>query len=167
MHHLATTKKKNMDTKKVYSTKAEKYARYRWDYAPRAIETIRELTKISSASTLADLGAGTGILTRHFVNQAGRVYAIEPNVEMRQILARDMQMFPSVCVLGAAAEDTTLPDHSVDVITVAQAIHWFDPEPARREMLRVLKKDGWLVLIRNYGTDKEKGEALGSLMTEE
>ncbi len=86
---------------------------------------------------------------------------------MMQILARKLQAFPSVEVLGATAENTMLPNSSVDIITVAQAIHWFDPEPARRELLRILKKDGWLVLLRNYGMNKDKGEALGGLMTEE
>jgi ubiquinone/menaquinone biosynthesis C-methylase UbiE len=157
-----------MDTKTVYSTKAEKYAKYRWDYAPQAIQAIIDITRMTRQWTLADLGAGTGILTRHFIGKVKKVYAIEPNTEMMQILTEELQAFSSVCVLGAPAENTTLPDHSVDMITVAQAIHWFDPEPARREMLRILKKDGWLVLIRNYETNaKEKGEALGSLMTEE
>ncbi|HEX2997703.1 MAG TPA: class I SAM-dependent methyltransferase [Anaerolineales bacterium] len=157
-----------MDTKRIYSAKAEKYARYRWDYAPQAIKAIVEITQMSGKSMLADLGAGTGILTRHFVNKAQKVYAIEPNLEQRQILERQLRSFPSVSALDASAEDTTLPDGSVDIITVAQAIHWFDPEPARKEMLRILKRGGWLALIRNYGTSsKEKGEALGSLMTEE
>jgi SAM-dependent methyltransferase len=53
------------------------------------------------------------------------------------------------------------------MITVAQAIHWFDPEPARKEMMRILKEEGWLVLVRNYGTNKEKYEAIRRLMTEE
>jgi ubiquinone/menaquinone biosynthesis C-methylase UbiE len=160
-------RRKPMDTKEVYSTKAEKYAKYRWDYAPQAIEAIVEITRMNSESTLADLGAGTGILTRHFAGRVHRVYAIEPNAEQRQILARELQAFLSVRVLNASAEDTMLPKSSVDVITVAQAIHWFDPEPARREMLRVLKRGGWLALVRNYGTNEEKSEALGSLVKEE
>ncbi len=156
-----------MDTKTVYSTKAEKYAKYRWDYAPQAIAAILEITQMSTKSTLADIGAGTGILTRHFAEKVQRVYAIEPNLGMRQILTRDMKAFPSVFVLDGSAENTSLPNNSVDVITVAQAIHWFDPEPAGREMLRILKRGGWLALLRNYALDEEKGKALGSLMTEE
>lgn len=156
-----------MNSKTIYSTKAEKYAKYRWDYAPQAMEAIVETTRISIESRVADIGAGTGILTRHFAGKAGRIYAVEPNLEMRQILTREMASFPSVAVLDACAENTTLPDHSVDIITVAQAIHWFDPEPARREMRRILKGQGWLVLIRNYGADQEKDQAIGSLMSEE
>jgi ubiquinone/menaquinone biosynthesis C-methylase UbiE len=156
-----------MDTKTIYSTKAEKYAKYRWDYAPQAIEAIIEITQLSTQSTLADIGAGTGISTRHFINKVERIYAIEPNMELRQILKKGMEAFPSILVLDGSAENTTLPGNSVDIIIVAQAIHWFDPEPARQEMLRILKEDGWLVLLRNYGTNQAKGEAIGSLMTEE
>lgn len=155
------------NTKTVYSTKAQKYAKYRWDYAASAIEAVAEITQLSSRSTIADIGAGTGILTKHFVNKVQRIYAVEPNVELRQILVRELGLFPSVSVIDGSAEDTGLPDSSVDVITVAQAIHWFDPEPARRELMRILKNDGWLVLLRNYGTDEERNQAIESLMRKE
>jgi ubiquinone/menaquinone biosynthesis C-methylase UbiE len=156
-----------MDTKTVFSTKAEKYAKFRWDYADRAIETILDLTQMSIHSTVADIGAGTGILTRHFVGEARTIYAIEPNFELRQILTRQLGAFPSISVMDGCAEATTLPDSAVDVITVAHAIHWFDPEPARQEMMRILKEEGWLALLRNYGTNREHNEAVESLMTEE
>lgn len=156
-----------MDTKKVFSKKAEKYAKFRWDYATDAVETIINMTQMSISSTLADIGAGSGILTRHFLAKVPKIYAIEPNLELRQILTRELEIFPSISVLDGCAEDTKLPDNSVDVITVAQAIHWFDPEPSRQEMMRILKEDGWLVLVRNYGTNQEKYEAIKTLMTEE
>jgi ubiquinone/menaquinone biosynthesis C-methylase UbiE len=159
--------KKRMDTKQVFSKKAEKYAKYRWDYAAAAIESVIQITHMSLSSTMADLGAGTGILTRHFAAKAQKIYAIEPNLEQRQILARDLGAFPSVVVMDSSAEATKLPGNSVDVITVAQAIHWFDPEPARQEMMRILKENGWLALIRNNGADNERNQAAGRLMTEE
>ena len=155
-----------MDTKSVYSTKADKYARYRWDYAPRAIEIILERTQLNEQSGLADLGAGTGILTRHFAAKVHTLYAVEPNPELRQILTAAMSAFPAVTVLDGCAEDTHLPDNSVDVITVAQAIHWFDPQPARQGMLRILKQNGWLVLLKNSGVNSEKDQAVRQLMTE-
>ena len=51
--------------------------------------------------------------------------------------------------VAGTAEATTLPDHSIDIITVAQAAHWFDCEQARTEFLRILKPGGWLALIWN------------------
>ena len=63
------SKKGMMDTTEVFSSKAEKYAKYRWDYAPQAIQTILEVTQVSRQSSVADIGAGTGILTKHFMGK--------------------------------------------------------------------------------------------------
>ena len=154
------------NAKTAFSTKAEKYAKYRWDYASEAIEEVIRITHLSSGSSIADLGAGTGILTRHFADKANRVYAIEPNIEMRQVLIEKLGRNPSISVIDGSAEDTGLPNESVDIITVAQAIHWFNPEPARAEIIRILKKNGWLAILRNYGIG-ELNNASGRLMTEE
>ncbi len=157
----------NVDTKAVFSSKAEKYARYRWDYAPQAIQAVFDIACITRASSVADIGAGTGILTRHFVGRAGRVWAVEPNTAMRELAEKALQPHASCTVIDGSAEATTLPDHSVDLITVAQAIHWFDPEPTRAEFLRILKPGGWLALLRNYNTDDKLGKATDGLLTPE
>ena len=96
-----------MSTKTVYSTK---------------------VTKLSQKSIVADIGAGTGTLTKHFLNQVQRIYAIEPNLELRHFLKDALGCFPSVSIMGSSAENTGLRNNSVDLITVAQAIHWFEPE---------------------------------------
>lgn len=154
-----------MDTKNLYSTKAEKYAKYRWDYAPNAIKSIIDIAQLAVNSCIADIGAGTGILTKHFIGKVQRIYAIEPNAEMRKILEYELGIAPSVSVINSSAEVTKLPQKSVDMIAIAQSIHWFDPEPARNEMLRILKNDGWLAILRNYGTG-ELDKSVGGLMIE-
>ena len=79
-----------MDTTTVYSSKAAHYARYRWRYARQAIQTLIDVAQVGATSVIADVGAGTGILCRQLVGRPGepspqRVYAIEPNDEMRRI----------------------------------------------------------------------------------
>jgi SAM-dependent methyltransferase len=165
--HSSDDQRKIMNSKTVYSTKAKKYAKYRWDYAPNAIEAIVEITGLTNKSTIADLGAGSGILTKHFTDKAQMIYAVEPNVELRQLLTNTLGAMRTVTVVDGSAENTKLPNGAVDIITAAQAIHWFDPEPARQEMRRILKAGGWLVFLRNYGTDQEKNKAIGSLMSKE
>jgi ubiquinone/menaquinone biosynthesis C-methylase UbiE len=148
------------DATDVFSTKAARYARYRWDYAPQAIRALYGVTGISRASAVADVGAGTGILTRHFVDRVGRVYAVEPNAEMRGLAAQALGSHPACQIVKGRAEATTLPAGSVDLIAVAQAIGWFDPDPTRAEFLRILRPGGWLALLRNYGTDDAVGRAV-------
>ncbi|MBN1584192.1 MAG: class I SAM-dependent methyltransferase [Anaerolineae bacterium] len=149
-----------MKTTEVFSSKAEKYARYRWDYAPQAIQTIFDRAQLSNQSVVADIGAGTGILTRHFVDRVKRVFAIEPNVSMRQMAIKALGAIPTCQIVDGCAEATTLDDHSVDLIAVATAIGWFDPQPAKREFLRILKPGGWLAVLHNYSTDQELDAAL-------
>jgi ubiquinone/menaquinone biosynthesis C-methylase UbiE len=146
-----------MDPVEIFSAKAEKYARYRWDYAPQAIRRIFELAGINDRSLVADIGAGTGILTRHFAVQCKLVYAVEPNGPMRLLAERTLAEQPLAArtgwrALDGRAEATGLPAHTIDLITVGQALNWFDPQPARQEFRRILKPGGWLAVIRNSGT---------------
>jgi ubiquinone/menaquinone biosynthesis C-methylase UbiE len=156
-----------MDTTDVFTTKARRYARYRWDYAPQAIQDLLCIARLSRASVVADVGAGTGILSGQLAGHVGRLYAVEPNAVMRQMARIELQRFPAVEIVAGRAEATTLPDRSVDAIAVAQAIHWFDPEPARREFKRILRPGGWLALLRNYGTDETLGRAMQALRVPE
>jgi SAM-dependent methyltransferase len=156
-----------MTTHHTYTSKAEKYARYRWDYEPRAIEAVFTIAQLSAGSTVADIGAGTGILTRHFAGRVSRVVAIEPNAAMLREAAMRLPLGPGCILVDAGAEQIPLPDHSVDLVTVAQAIHWFDPEPTRREFIRILKPGGWLALLRNYPLNSEVGRATHAILTPE
>jgi SAM-dependent methyltransferase len=77
------------------------------------------------------------------------VFGVEPNPDMRQAGERLLAAFPKYKSVAGTAEATTLPDHSADFVAAAQAAHWFDCERARREFMRILKPEGWLVLLWN------------------
>ena len=141
-----------MQSLDIFSSKAEKYARFRWDYAPQAVQRIFELTGMNEGSVIADIGAGTGILTRHWVGKCKLVYAIEPSASMRALAAQSLGDRTGWQALDGRAEATGLPSHSLDMISVAQALSWFDPLPARQEFRRILKASGWLAVIRNSGS---------------
>jgi len=143
-----------------------KYAKYRWDYAPQAVEEIFQRTGLGSESVVADIGSGTGILTRHFCGRVGQIFAIEPNREMRLEASRQIAQWNNVKLIDAPAEATTLEDHSIHLVTVAQAIHWFEPVSARHEFLRILKPNGWLALLRNNATgDQQFAQAMAEICT--
>jgi SAM-dependent methyltransferase len=100
-------------------------------------------------SIIADVGCGTGILATLFLEYGNRVFGIEPNKEMREASERLLRNCPKFIAMHGTAEDTALPEHSVDFVTAGQAAHWFDRPRARREFIRILKPLGWTVLVWN------------------
>jgi SAM-dependent methyltransferase len=132
-----------------FSDRVENYVRYRPSYPPQIIDTLKAECGLKPAHVIADIASGTGIWTRLLLENGNRVFGIEPNTEMRQAAERVLASFPTFSSVAGSAEVTTLPGHSVDFVTAAQAAHWFDREPARREFVRILKPAGWLVLFWN------------------
>jgi SAM-dependent methyltransferase len=150
-----------------FSGREERYARHRWNYAPAAIDYLAQTTQLNAASMAADIGAGTGMLTEHLLGWAGRVFAIEPNAEMRQTLTTSLGARANLTVLDAYADNTTLPKAAVDLIAVGRAIHWFPPATTRTEFARILKPDGWLAVLRIPCADEALLAALKALKTAE
>ena len=118
---------------------AEAYELGRPDYPAEALEPLR----LSPDLTVLDLAAGTGKLTRPLAASGARVIAVEPVAEMRAALPA------SVEALDGTAESIPTADGSVDLVTVAQAFHWFDGDAALTEIHRVLRPGGRLALIWN------------------
>ena len=106
---------------------------------------------LNSASVVADIASGTGIFTRILLEDGNveRVFGVEPNAEMRNAGEEFLRTYPNFTSVEGTAEATTLADHSVDLVTAAQAAHWFDREKARREFIRICKLGGWTVLLWN------------------
>lgn len=132
-----------------FSDRVDNYVRYRPGYPPEALRTLERECGLKPDHIVADLASGTGIWTRMLLQNGNRVFAVEPNPEMRQAGERLLAEFPRFTSVVGTAEATTLPEASVDFVTAAQAAHWFDPPKARREFARILKPGGWLVLLWN------------------
>ena len=97
---------------------------------------------------VVDIGSGTGLLSKLFLENGNTVYGVEPNEEMRSHAEETLYEFPHFVSIRGRAEDTTLGDASIGLVTVGQAIHWFDREPARLESLRgFLRKNGQLGVV--------------------
>lgn len=133
-----------------FSAQAMHYEDGRLDYPQAAIDSIYQQLSISPEMVLADIGAGTGKLTRQLLQRGSTVYAIEPNDQMRSILQRELNQFAALTIIDGAAENTTLPDSSVDVVFAAQAFHWFETEQFQMECQRILKPEGQVALIWNW-----------------
>jgi SAM-dependent methyltransferase len=158
-----------------FSNRSDNYAKFRPGYPAGVIEILKYHCGLNETSVIADIGSGTGILSEMFLQNGNSVFAIEPNAAMRQVAERLLERYEKFRSINAAAEATTLETESVDFVTAAQAFHWFDRARAKREFARILKPEGWVVLIWNerrldstvflrayedlllrYGTDYEK-----------
>lgn len=132
-----------------FSDRVGNYIRYRPGYPREALDALKRECGLTSSDLIADIASGTGIWTRTLLENGNRVYAVEPNVDMRQAGERLLAEFANFRSVAGSAEATTLPDASVDFVTAAQAAHWFDRKRTRREFVRILNPGGWLVLLWN------------------
>ena len=138
-----------LDSAERFTSRVRDYVRYRPGYPPAAVAHIADQLDIAPGRLIADVGAGTGLLTRSLLQAGAEVIAIDPNEHMldaaRELLAGQRR----ASFVVASAEDTTLDDHSVDAITVGQAFHWFEHEAARDEFRRILRPGGCVALMWN------------------
>lgn len=124
-----------------FSSKSEAYIKGRPAYSSEGLDFIIRQVGLESSMVVADIGAGTGILTRDLESRFHKVIAIEPNDDMRSVLGPK--------ALKGTAENTGLLNESVDAIFAAQAFHWFEPKMARTEFRRILKSPKPVILLWN------------------
>ncbi len=137
------------DPTKRFSDRVANYVKYRPSYPSKLVDELQIKGVISSSSVIADIGSGTGIFTELLLNAGCQVYAIEPNCEMRVAAEKRLQKKSNFTSVSGTAENTKLTNNSIDLITVAQAFHWFDLEKTRIEFQRILKEKEYVVLVWN------------------
>ena len=130
-----------------FTGRVEDYARYRSRYSAEVLEVLRAECGLTPKSVIADVGAGTGMLAELFLENGNRVFAVEPNAEMRAVCEALAGRFSGLTVIDGVGEATGLEGGSVDFVAVGRAFHWFDRERALREFRRVLREAGWVVLV--------------------
>lgn len=146
-----------------FSNRVNNYVRYRPRYPKSILTTLTQACGLTQHAAIADLGSGTGFLSELFLANGNSVWAVEPNAEMRtaaEVLLKQVPQFHSV---SGRAEATTLAEQSVDFVVAGQAFHWFSRDRTRQECLRILRPQGWVVLIWN----KRKTTATPFLVTYE
>lgn len=138
-----------VDSKERFSDRVENYVRFRPGYPMGVVEVLKKDCGLTRDSVVADIASGTGIFTRLLLENGNRVFGVEPNADMRQAGEEYLAKYSNFTSVVGTAEATGLPDHSVDLVTSAQAAHWFDREKARQEFQRILKPAGYVALIWN------------------
>lgn len=138
-----------MDNTKRFSNRAENYVKFRPSYPSEAINYLYTNIGINKDSIIADIGSGTGIFTKLILTQKNKVYAVEPNKEMREAAENMLSKYKNFISVNGTAENTTLTSSSVDFVVSAQAFHWFDGLKAKKEFSRILHPNGKVILVWN------------------
>jgi SAM-dependent methyltransferase len=132
-----------------FSDRVDDYVQYRPGYPSELVGLLRRECGLGPGRDVADVGSGTGKLTELLLATGARVYAVEPNDGMRRASERLLGKVPGFVSIDGRAEATGLPGASVDLVTAAQAFHWFDQVAARAEFRRILRPGGVVALVWN------------------
>lgn len=133
-----------------FSNRVADYVRYRPGYPPALLDWLHRDIGIPATTPVADIGAGTGISTRLFLDAGHPVIAVEPNAAMRAAAEHWLAAsHPQLTFVAGTAEATTLADASVGLVSAAQAFHWFDTEALRPEWRRILRPGGMALVYWN------------------
>lgn len=153
-----------MDNTERFTEKAAFYDQARPSYALEFISWLAGRYALAPGKVVADIGSGTGKLADLLVKSGCLVYGVEPNDAMRRAGEANLAAAENFISLKASAEHTTLPDSSVDLVTVGQAFHWFDFSAFRNECRRVLKNPQAIVLVWNIRVANEQAQETAELL---
>jgi len=165
-----------------FSSRVRAYVDARPRYPRELVDVIEGDTGIGADAVIADIGSGTGFSAEPFLETGRRVIGIEPNAPMREAAEELLASYSTFVSLDGTAEQTSLPDRSVDLVIAGQAFHWFDVGRAREEFRRILRPPypvalfwnarrestpflrAYEALLEKYGTDyrevRERTEGL-------
>ncbi|MDQ7092933.1 class I SAM-dependent methyltransferase [Desulfosporosinus sp. PR] len=144
-----------MNSKERFSSKVLNYGKYRPTYPKELVNYLLREVGISTNAVIAEIGAGTGIFTKLLADKVKKIWAVEPNHNMRSACKDYCKELNNIAVLDGSAEKTGLLNHSVDYIITAQAFHWFDRNKAKLEFQRILQPNGKVILIWNRRAEEE------------
>jgi SAM-dependent methyltransferase len=132
-----------------FSNRASYYANCRPGYPDSVVEALCADPGLPQDAVIVDTGSGTGLSAELFLRNGYRVYAVEPNAEMRQAEEERVGRCPGFHSVNGRAEASTLPPSCADLIVCASALHWFDPDRARAAFRRLLRPQGAVAIMRN------------------
>jgi len=132
-----------------FSNRVDNYIKYRPGYPAELFSFLIKEKILKSDSVIADIGSGTGISAKPFLDNGNVVFAVEPNKEMREAAERIIGSSRNFKSIDGKAESTGLKAGSIDILIAAQSFHWFDRELFRKEAMRVLKPEGFIVIVWN------------------
>lgn len=147
-----------MSVEQLFGDLAAAYQVFRPRYPDAVLDWLRR--RIGRApETIVDVGAGTGILTRQLAYTFPSAYCIgiDPSAGMLETARANTDPQSSIHYLEAPAEELPLFDRTANLMTVGQALHWFDRPRFYDEAARTIAPGGWLAILYN---DRDPTNAL-------
>jgi ubiquinone/menaquinone biosynthesis C-methylase UbiE len=138
-----------MDPRDRFTARADVYERARPSYPKAALDVLCDHYNLTPQTRVADLGSGTGIFARLLLGSGAKVIAVEPNADMRNVAEAALKSESRFQSIAGRAEATTLPHASIDLVTAAQAFHWFDLDQFIPELTRILAPQGRAAFVWN------------------
>jgi SAM-dependent methyltransferase len=132
-----------------FSDRVANYINYRPSYPPEVVGTLGSVCNLNNHSRIADIGSGTGIFSGLLLDKNFQVAGVEPNESMRRAAEQQLSSYKKFISVEGQSEHTGLSDNSVDLVTAAQAFHWFKLAETKQEFARILKPGGHVALIWN------------------
>ena len=132
-----------------FTQTVQDYIKYRPSYPKKVLQTLIDECGLTKNSIIADVGSGTGLFSKLFLDYGNTVFGVEPNNDMRIAGEEFLKHYSNFHSFDGTAESSTLKAESVDIVTVGTAFHWFDVEESKREFQRILKSPGWVLLVWN------------------
>ncbi len=138
-----------MNNTEKFTGRADAYVKARPSYSQAFIKMLCEKLGFGKDTIVADIGSGTGKLSKQLLENGCIVYCVEPNEDMRAAAEKELRHYKDFHSVNGSASDTKLNTASVDFITVAQAFHWFNADEFKKECIRILKPHGKVILVWN------------------
>ena len=132
-----------------FRSRAADYVRFRPSYPPAVMAALRHELGLAPSHVVADVGSGTGCLSRLLVDNGNVVHGVEPSPEMAAEAVAALGGSGRFHDVRGTAEATTLGPESVDLVTAAQAFHWFRVDEAREEFRRILRPPRRVAVVWN------------------
>jgi ubiquinone/menaquinone biosynthesis C-methylase UbiE len=138
-----------------FTGRASFYSTSRPTYPHQILDILKSEIGFDQTKVVADIGSGTGLLSELFLTNGNRVIGVEPNDDMRNSAEKNLSKFPKFLSVRGTAERTSLESASVDLVSVGQALHWFDGEAASKEFSRILKSNAHVCIVYNDRTNED------------
>lgn len=134
---------------RLFNDVPELYDRVRPGYPDELFADLSSVTGLDAASSVLEVGPGTGQATRSLAALGCAVTAVEPGVDLARLARLRLTAFPKVEIETSRFEDWDDRGRRFDLAVAASSWHWIDPAIGWRRAHDLLRPGGWMALLGN------------------